>query len=322
TDDTITFTYDSFGRVHTMTDEDLYTLTFDYDNLDRVKKITYPDGTFAQFTYTRLDLILSRDRAGRQTSYEYNSVRQRIQRTDPLKRVTLFQWCKCGALKTLTDSMGRSTTWQHDIQGRVKCKQYADGSRITYLYENTTNRLRQRIDEKLQVTQYNYNRDNTLSAVAYANAAVPTPAVSYTYDRNYRRLASMTDGLGTTRYRYYSLTPAPGLGAGKLASLDGPLPNETMTFAYDEIGRRTSRDINGVASLLKFDAASRVTTETNALGEFGYAYDGSTTRLLSISYPNGQTTVFSYLDNSSDRRLERITNAKGALSISEFSYSY
>ena len=50
----ITFTYDSVGRVRTKTDESGYTLTFDYDALDRLTKITFPDGTFDQFTYTRL----------------------------------------------------------------------------------------------------------------------------------------------------------------------------------------------------------------------------------------------------------------------------
>ena len=151
------------GRVRTKTDVSDYTLTFDYDDLDRLTMITYPDTTFDKFTYTRLDRTLLLDRAERETSFEYNNVRQMTKRTDPLNRVTLFQWCKCGALKSLTDPMGRTTTWRHDVQGRVKCKEYADGSKVTYLYENTTSRLRQRIDEKLQVTQYNYNRDDTLS---------------------------------------------------------------------------------------------------------------------------------------------------------------
>ena len=95
----ITFTYDSFSRVRTKTDESGYTLTFDYDALDRLTKITFPDGTFNEFTYTRLDHTLIRDRAGRQTTFEYNSIRQMTKRTDPLNRVTLFQWCKCGALR-------------------------------------------------------------------------------------------------------------------------------------------------------------------------------------------------------------------------------
>ena len=123
-------------------------------------------------------------------------------RTDPLNRATLFQWCKCGALKSLTDPMGRTTTWRHDIQGRVKCKEYADGSKVTYRYENTISRLSQRIDEKLQVTQYDYNRDDTVSRIAYNNATVATPPVAFAYDANYSRLRSMTDGTGTTRYDY------------------------------------------------------------------------------------------------------------------------
>ena len=322
TDDTIAFTYDSFGRVRTTTDESGYTLAFDYDALERVKTITHPDATFTQLTYTRLDLTLLQDRAARQTIYEYNSVRQRIKETDPLNRVTLFQWCKCGALKTLTDPLGRTTTWRHDVQGRVKYKEYADGSKVTYLYENTTSRSRQRIDEKQQVTQYNYNRDNTISAVSYTNAGVTTQTVFYTYDPNYSRLALTADGTGTTRYTYNPITPTPGLGAGMLASIDGPLPDDSITFTYDELGRRTSRGINGVVSSLIFDAAGRIVSETNALGTFVYTYDGPTTRRLSISYPNGQTATYSYLDNLSDRRLQRITNAQGATPISEFSYGY
>ena len=163
----IVFTYDGFGRVRTKTDESGYTLTFDYDALDRLTTITFPDGTSDQFTYTRLDLTLLRDRAGRQTSVDFNNVRQMIKRTDPLGRVTLFQWCKCGALKSLTDPIGRTTGWQHDIRGRVKSKEYADGAKVTYRYENTISRLRLRIDEKLQVTQFDYNRDDTLSRISY-----------------------------------------------------------------------------------------------------------------------------------------------------------
>lgn len=71
--------------------------------------------------------------------------------------------------------MGRTTTWEHDLQGRIKWKQYADGSKITYLYENTTSRLLQRIDENLQVTQYTYNLDDSLSSRSYTNTTVATP---------------------------------------------------------------------------------------------------------------------------------------------------
>jgi RHS repeat-associated protein len=316
---TTKWTPDTTGRVRTETDVSGYTLTFDYDDLDRPTKITFPDGTFSRFTYKLLDRTLVQDRAGRKTSFVFNSIRQMTKRTDPLNRTTVFEWCKCGALRHLTDPMGRTTTWRHDVQGRVKCKEYADGSKVTYLYENNTGRLRQRIDEKLQVTQYIYNRDNTVRQISYKNAAVATPSVSFTYDPNYNRITSMTDGSGTTRYGYYPVTPVPTLGAGQSASVDGPLPGDMITYGYDELGRRVSTAINGVLSTLNFDAAGRVTKATNALGTFIYAYDGNSFRLASLSYPNGQMAEFVHNQLPHDLLLRKITNTHGGL-ISEFDY--
>src|SRR5262249_44193130 len=125
----VSFTYDAFNRIHTKTDESGYTLTFEYDRLDRLTRMISPDGTFYQIKYEWLDQVLIRDRAGRPTTFEYNKIRQMIKRTDPLKRTIYFQWCKCGDLRGFTDPMGRTTLWRHDIQGRVKCKEYADGSK-------------------------------------------------------------------------------------------------------------------------------------------------------------------------------------------------
>jgi RHS repeat-associated protein len=317
---TTRWSYDAFGRVQTTTDVNGYNLTFDYDALDRIKKITYPDSTFDEFTYAKLDRTLAKDRAGRQTSFEYNSVRQMIKGTDPLNRVTYSLWCKCGALKTLTDPMGRTTTWRHDVQGRVKCKEYADGSKVTYLYETSTSRLRQRIDEKLQVTQYNYNRDNSLSSKSYTNATIATPAVSFTYDPNYNRPISMTDGTGATRYRYVPISPVPTLGAGELASEKIPLPNSEITYGYDTLGRQVSTAIDGIALTLTLDAAGRVTSAANALGMFNYTYDGSSFRETSQICSNGLTTERSYAGNLQDLRLHRITHRNGSTPISEFIY--
>ena len=320
--DTTTFTYDAFGRIQTVTDNSGYTLTYDYDAADRLTTITFPDATTVQFAYILLDLSTVTDRAGRQTRFEYNNVRQPIQQTDPLGRITLFEWCKCGALRRLADPMGRTTTWRHDIQGRLTCKEYPDGSQVTYLYEDTTSRLEQRIDETLQITQYNYNRDDTLARISYTNAAVATAPVTFTYDADYNRITSMTDGTGTTRYGYIPITAQPALGAGQLETIDGPLPNATITYGYDELGRRTSTDINGTRSSVILDAAGRVTSETNALGTFTYTYDGNSLRETSQTCPNGLATIRSYGTNLQDFHLQQITNQNGTTPISQFIYGY
>jgi len=320
TNDMATATYDSFGRPRTLTDVSGYTLTFDYDNLDRITQITHPDSTFEQITYDRLDPVAFKDRAGRETIFGYNNMRQLTKTTDPLGRVTLSEWCRCGALKSLTDPMGRTTSWITDVQGRRICKQYGDGSQVKYLYENTTSRLRQVIDEKLQTTTFAHGLDNTLCSINYANSTVPTPGVSYAYDTNYVRITSMADGTGITLYSYNPITATPTLGAGQLASVDGPLPNDTITYAYDELGRPVQTAINGVGSALTLDAAGRIVGETNALGSYAYAYDGSSGRLVSQSFPNGLTKTLGYGGNLQDFMLLQISNAVGATPVSQFIY--
>ncbi len=303
TNDAVTATYDSLGRIRTKTDVNGYSVTSDYDNLDRTTRFTYPDSTFEQITYDRLEPAVLLDRAGRPTSLEHDAIRQLTKRTDPANRVTRFQWCSCGDMKSLTDPLGRTTTWHTDVQNRLITKQYGDGSQVTYAYENTTSRLRQVVDEKLQFTTYTYNLDDTLSTCSYANSAVPTPGIRFIYDQNYERPSSMTDGTGRTVYGYYPITGSPGLGAGQLSTVDGPLANDNITYEYDELGRRIVTAINGVASRVSYDAAQRVVAVTNALGSFAYTYDGASTRLLTETFPNGQTTERGYGNVLQDLRI-------------------
>ena len=159
-----------------------------------------------------------------------------------------------------------------------------------------------------------------------------TPAVSYVYDTIYPRATSMTDGTGTTSYTY---NPVPGsgttTGAARLASMTGPLANSAVTYSYDELGRVLGTSINGSAnaSSVVYDALSRVTSATNPLGTFGYAYVNQTGRVSSVTYPNGQVTNYSYHPNSTvppgndDQRLAQIQNlASGGANLSTYGYAY
>ena len=318
--DTIGFSYDIVGRVHAVTNTDGYTLVCAYDNLDRLTNVTYPDGTFEAFTYSNLDLVQVQDRLGRKTISTYDSLRQLIATQDPLGRVTRFQYCGCGSLSGLIDPLGRVTTWEHDVEGRTIAKHYADGSGTSYNYESTTSRLKSALDEKGQFKVYQYYQDDKLQSVAYPNAQSFTPAIAYAYDPNYDRLVSMQDGIGTTTWSYNSVGV---VGALEVSSINGPWSNETVTYEYDALGRATNRAINGVAQSAAFDAVGRVTNVVNALGAFGYDYDGATPRPLDAFYPNGQSSHFSYFNNLGDRRLQLITHQKpNASLISSFSYAY
>jgi len=315
------FGYDGKGRVHTTTDSEGYVLTTDYDDLDRVTQVTYPDGTTEQNTYSKLDVVKHKDRLNRLTQQIYNARRQMTASMDAAGRMTQFGWCSCGQLENITDPAGNVTTWFRDIQGRVTDKLYADGTALHYLYESATSRLKSAQDAKNQFAQYRYEVDNDLLQVSYSNAVVSTPSVSFTYDTNYNRVVTMVDGIGTNAYSYYSVNGSPG--SGRLQSIDGPWSNDTVTYAYDKLGRVTSRIINNSTNTMAYDTLGRVTGVTNALGGFVYAYTNQTTRLASISYPNGQATTFDYFSNTGDQRLKTILNKNsGGSTVSKFDYEY
>ena len=342
-----TFTYDSANRVRTLTDSDGYTVTTDYDNFDRPTQLTYPDGTNQQFQYSQdfgqglvtiLDLTKSKDRRGLWTTRHYNANRQMDSITDPLNRTTQFGWCSCGSLTTITDPRNQVTTFNRDLEGRVYQKVFADNTAINYLYDGQTaanavgasSRLKSSTDAKNQKTNYSYFADDNIQQITYTNTSgqplsPPTPSVSFTYDSNYNRVKTIIDGTGTTTYGYNPIAVPPALGAGQLASMDGSLANDTITFGYDQLGRVTSRSINGAANSTTwtFDSLGRMSSTANKLGTFNYAYANVTDRLSSMTYPDGGSTVYSYFPNALDNRLQEIKNqtSSNAL-ISQFDYTY
>jgi len=319
---TTTYGYDTYGRVNTVTDSEGYAVTAAYDAADRVVQLSYPDGTTEQTTFDRLDLHQQRDRLGRITTYTYDVNRRLTATRDPLGRIVAQEWCVCGTLQAIVDGNGVRTQWDYDLEGRQTRQTRADGSQTQYAYEIATSRLKQVTDPKGQTTTYTYAVDNALLQTVYANATISTPSVSFTYDTIYRRLSTMVDGTGTTTYSYHP-TASGQLGAGKRSAVDGPLTNDTITYAYDELGRMTSREINGVAETTGYDALGRISGQTNSLGTFGYTYVGATGRLAGITYPNGQSTSYAYFGHSNDDRVQTIHHKyPNAASLMKFDYTY
>lgn len=323
TADTLTFDYDEYGRTASTVQPDGYTLNFAYDALDRLTRITFPDGTFNQYEFNALTLSSSKDRLGRLTTYVYNSLRQLDSVTDPANRTTRYRWCKCGDLKQLVDAMGRVTTWRHDVAGRATAKEYADGSKITYDYEPLSGQLSSTTDEKKQIKKRTYNLDGSLAGISYFNEEHETPDVLFTYDPVFRRMLQMKDGIGTTSYAYHPLAQGV-LGAGQLASVDGPLSDDTLTYNYDELGRNTGYAINGVGEIRTFDALGRLATATNPLGLFTYSYVGATSRMDNVTYPgNVMTCQYNYHPATGDFRLKDIVHTlSGNTLLSRHSYEH
>jgi RHS repeat-associated protein len=333
--DVTNISYDGYGRVYQVTDSEGYTLTYSYDAYNRPTQTTYPDGTADSTIYDKRDAVLITDRLGRCTQRAYDSIGQLAYEVDPLGRKTRYKWCACGSLMSLTDPNGNKTSWEHDVEGRVIQKNYADQSSYSYTYD-AVGRQSSRTDALGQTTNYAYNLDNTLNQVSYSGAINPTSTVTYSYDPYYVRLSSVANGWGTYSYSYnpYITNPtSTTTGAGQISQVtNSVIANSNITYSYDVLGRVTNRSINGSSnsSNWTYDAMSRITNETNPLGSFGYTYvddaagySKGTTRLASISYPNGQITNFNWFGNQGDQRLQGILNLKSdGTCLSQFNYGY
>ena len=254
---TVTMTWDALGRVRTVT-YDGRTVTFSYDVLDRVTRVDYPTARTRRSPTSCSSPRRYRDRFGRVSRMFHDAMQRLVSFQDPQGRVVRQNWCDCGSMDKLIDAAGNETSWVRDLQGRVTQQVRANGSSSSVTYETTTSRVKKVTDAKLQDVLYEYFLDDSLKRVSFANAANPPAPVEFTYDATYPRVSTKTDGQGATAYGYNPITVPPALGAGQLASIDGPLSNDTITLGYDQLGRVVSRAINGVAESVAFDTFGRL----------------------------------------------------------------
>jgi RHS repeat-associated protein len=136
----------------------------------------------------------------------------------------------------------------------------------------------------------------------------------------------MTDSSGSsTTYVYNPITGTPALGAGQLLSEHNSFLNCTITYAYDELGRRTSQSIDGATESVVYDALGRVTSDINLLGTFTPTYQlgaQASFRAGSVSLPNGLTTTFNFDNAAGDQRLLEIKNTLTGTVVSKSDYQY
>lgn len=315
------FTYDAFDRIATYTDSEGWSASYSYDNADRVTKITYPDGTSDNYTYDRLDLASYQDRLGRLWTYTHDADRRLTEIADPLGHQTLLGYNGINELTSLTDPNGNVTTWAYDVEGRLTTKEYADSSAANYTYENTTSRLKSVLDALGQTKQYGYAEDNRPTSFTYVNAINPTPNVAFTYDLYFPRVTSMTDGNGTTQYSY---EPVGSLGAMQLQQeIPSPSGGAAIAYQYDALRRLVSQTVAGAgAETFGYDAIGRLISHDSDLGAFSLTYLGQTRQITQRQLVNtALSTDWSYLPNSSDRRLASINNS--GFSTTQYSnYNY
>jgi len=319
----VTYTYDTSNRIQTKSDAIQGTLTYNYDSGDRLLSIAYPDGTTEEYVYDKLDVKKHKNRDNQTKSYTYDGNQRLRFETDAESRTTVYAWCSCGSLQSITDPKGNKTEWIRDLQGRVTQKIYPDGSSYRYKYEDYGHRLSFITDPKNQIIRFTYAIDDKMISKRYFNVREETSDVHYAYNDPLGRLTSMIDNTGTTSYQYY---PFGSTGGGKVKKITQPLGSASVnvSYQYDDDGRVLNRSIDGVEESYDYDPTTgQLLHVTNALGTFGYQYDPVKGHLKYVNYPNGQKTIYDYYTEAQSSRLATIANQDVNNQIlSRFNYQY
>jgi RHS repeat-associated protein len=247
---TTTYTWDAANRVTQIVDSLSGTITRSYDGLDRLTQEETPQGTVS-YTY---------DAAGRRTSltvqgqgaitYGYDTADRLTQITQGSMTVTIG-YDAAGRRTSLTLPNGVVTEYSYDAASRVVGQTFKNGAAVlgtlTYGYDASGSRVS---------TGGTWARTGLPSAVASAtynaaNQQTVFAGATQVFDLN----GNLTND-GTTTYAWDA--------RNRLANLSGP--SVTAAFAYDALGRRQSKTINGAQTRFQYDGLTPVQEQDGSGG--------------------------------------------------------
>lgn len=294
-----TWTYDSEGRVKTMTDAEQNRTVYGYDNLGRqiwvldargyVTESKYntkgefeanlsSDGTVYRYDAATDALVVVQAGTGtrRQVTYNYDDAGRKISETDALNRTTRYLYDKVGRLIEVILPDATPNNW--DDNPRTRTEYYSDGL------------VKAQIDERGNRTEFRYDSAGRQVEIIYAdltpNDLSDNPRTKYEYDRAGQQTAVIDALNRRTQYQY------DDLGRLKKTIFADQTFVETE---YDKLGRRiASIDQNGKRTEYEYDELGRLTGVKNALNDwtrYGYNESGN---LISVADAEQRITRYEY----------------------------
>jgi RHS repeat-associated protein len=285
--------YDSSGNLIQKIDADSAKTTYGYDTVGRRTSLVDPDGYAAggvpaEHTWT--------------TVYDAND--QVTSDTNPLSQTASSTYDGAGNRRTATDRRGNLTTYLYDAAARLwKVQQKPDPlGQPTLVYETVVGRdangnATSVTQANGALTDYGYDAINRLTTTTVHPATGVNLTTTLVLDGNGSVTSRTTADNVTAAYTYDALSRLKTVSATGLA---------TITYAYDELSRRSSMQDGTGTTTYGYDRLSRLTNAAQPNGTTGYAYDRDSNR-TSITYPGtgGGTVTYAY---SNGGRLTSLTD--------------
>ncbi|HEX4133776.1 MAG TPA: LamG-like jellyroll fold domain-containing protein, partial [Bryobacteraceae bacterium] len=292
-------TYDSSGRLKSITDALGQTTGYAYDLTSNTTTITNPADANGQTGTVKLIhdsygmVLTSTDPLGNTTTNTYDANHDPTSVTDPLGHTTTYAYDSSGNRTSVTHpmtpgSVNTTSTTVYNQFGEPTQTTDELGNVTAFTYDaNFWPKLAS--DGIGPVVSFTFNANGTQAAKAagYDLTQNSGAATTYTYD-SHGNLASQTDALGRqTQYAYDTL--------GRLSSTTPPAPSAPTTYVYDTLGNtKTITAPLGRVTSYTYDSNSNKIGETDANGNAkSYQYD-ALNRLTQVTYPTNPATTTSY----------------------------
>ena len=292
---TIAYTYDAGDRVTQMVDSANGTITRSYDGLDRLVSESTPQGTV---TY-------SYDAAGRRTQLTAPSQSTTTYTFDDADRITgiargsqnvSFGYDNANRQTGLTLPNGVNVAYSYDIAGQLTSMTYVNGTTtlgdLSYSYDATGRR--------------------TAQGGSFARINLPAGISGASYDAGNR--LTTWDGNTITHDANGSMTAALGQNYtwNERNQLSASTGSVTATFAYDALGRRQAKTINGASTGFLYDGLQPVQELTSSNTVTATILAGGIDELFTRSVSGATTDTFLVDALGSTVRLTDSTGAKVA----------
>lgn len=253
----VSFSYDPVGNLRTATDSLTGTITRSYDALNRLAEEITPQGAIT-YTYDAASRRQTMQASGLPpVSYGYDAT-SRLTGIVQGPQTASLTYDPANRRTTLVLPTGITVGYQYDNASRLIAQTYTGLNGplgdLSYSYDATGNRLatggswaRSLLPTSVLATTYDLS-----------NAQLAFGDVSQTFDAN-GNLLTQTDASGTTTYTWDA--------RDRLTALSGP--TISAGFAYDALGRRVAKTINGQSTSALYDGLDSV-RESGPGGEAAY----------------------------------------------------
>jgi len=256
------YTYDSAGRLSTVTDVHGKTITYSYNDCGLRSGWTDQFGGTQSFSYSNMHALTSlTDRNSEQTSYQYDTGGRLSKITLANTAYTDYAYNNRNFVTSVTNRKSDATvissySYQYDSVGNPTKMTEANGDYTDYGYDNV-----------YQLT----------SEVMKDSGGTTIYSISWTYD-NVRNRATETKDGNQTSYTYNNMNQMSAAG--------------NTTFTYDSNGNTASKTESQATTNYNWDYENRLTKIDNPSGDdYVYEYDGDGMRVRS-GHDSGQGNVW------------------------------